>query len=382
MSSYFNILATSGLARAGILHTPHGDVPTPCFMPIATVGAVRHVLAQELRAVGSTMLLANTYHLMLRPGAAHVAARGGLHRFMGWNGPILTDSGGFQVFSLGPRAARRNGHGFVELDADGVRFRSHIDGSEHMLTPERAIDIQRDFGSDIAMVLDVCPPQPCTPNTLRHAVAMTTAWAERSIIHAERTSFRQRGALLYGIIQGGSDAALRQQSAEAITRMPFDGFAIGGVAVGESTADMRRAVEMTAPLLPMDRTRYLMGVGTPTDIVHAVQHGIDLFDCVLPTRDARHGRGYRKISNFKFQISNSDTDPWYETINIGNERWRDDDRPIDPGCPCLACRHHTLAYLRYLFAIGEPLGQRLLTLHNLTFYLNLMRELRCVLAAE
>lgn len=374
MSLPFTIVARNGVARAGILRTPHGEVPTPCFMPIATVGAVRHVTAAELRAVGATMLLANTYHLMLRPGAAHVAARGGLHRFMGWDGPILTDSGGFQVFSLGPRAARRDGHGFVERTHDGVRFRSHIDGSAHELTPERAIDIQRDLGSDIAMVLDVCPPQPCTLDVLRDAVVTTTAWAERSIAHAERIAFRQQGSLLFGIIQGGSVPELRQQSVAAITRLPFDGFAIGGVAVGEDRAAVRETVALSAPLLPEERPRYLMGLGTPGDIVHAVRHGIDLFDCVLPTRDARHGRIYRRISDLKFQIS--DSDPWYETLNIGNERWRDDDRPIDPSCPCPACRHHSLAYLRHLHAIAEPLGQRLLTLHNLTFYLDLMQLLR------
>lgn len=374
MPPRFKVLATSGRARAGVLTTPHGEVPTPCFMPIATVGAVRHVTAEELRAVGATMLLANTYHLMLRPGAEHVAARGGLHRFMGWDGPILTDSGGFQVFSLGPRAARRDGHGFVERTHDGVRFRSHIDGSAHELTPERAIDIQRDLGSDIAMVLDVCPPQPCTPDVLRDAVVTTTAWAERSIAHAERIAFRQQGSLLFGIIQGGSVPELRQQSAAAITRLPFDGFAIGGVAVGEERAAVRETVALSVPLLPEDRPRYLMGLGTPDDIVHAVRHGVDLFDCVLPTRDARHGRAYRRISDLKFQIS--DSDPWYETLNIGNERWRDDDRPIDPMCPCPTCRHHSLAYLRHLHTIAEPLGARLLTLHNLTFYLDLMRELR------
>lgn len=374
MSSCFSVTAQLGAARAGVLTTPHGEVPTPCFMPIATVGAVRHVTAEELRSVGATMLLANTYHLMLRPGAAHVAARGGLHRFMGWDGPILTDSGGFQVFSLGPRAARRDGHGFVERTHDGVRFRSHIDGSAHELTPERAIDIQYELGSDIAMVLDVCPPQPCAIEVLRDAVVTTTAWAERSIAHAERIAFRQQGSLLFGITQGGSVPELRQQSAAAITRLPFDGFAIGGVAVGEDRATVRETVALSVPLLPEDRPRYLMGLGTPDDLVHAVHCGVDLFDCVLPTRDARHGRVYRKMQNAECRRQNND--PWYETVNIGNEQWKDIDRPIDPDCPCPACRHHTLSYLRHLHAIGEPLGQRLLTLHNLTFYLDLMRELR------
>lgn len=376
MPSHFRILGVSGQSRAGVLTTPHGEVPTPCFMPIATVGAVRHVAAVELHAMGATMVLANTYHLMLRPGVDHVAARGGLHRFMGWDGPILTDSGGFQVFSLGPRAARRGGHGFVELHSDGVRFRSHLDGSEHLLTPELALDFQRDLGSDIAMVLDVCPPQPCAREILRDAVATTTAWAERSITHAERIAFRQRGVLLFGIVQGGSDIELRRMSAAAITTLPFDGFAIGGVAVGEENTTTRATVAMSVPLLPEDRPRYLMGLGTPDDLVHAVRNGVDLFDCVLPTRDARHGRMYRRIPNDEFRMTNSD--PWYETMNIGNERWKGVDEPIDPACPCPACRHHSLAYLRHLHAIAEPLGARLLTLHNLTFYLDLMRQLRAM----
>jgi len=381
MPSHFTVTACSGAARAGVLRTAHGDVPTPCFMPIATVGAVHHVSAGELREMGATMILANTYHLMLRPGSQHVAERGGIQQFMRWDGPLLTDSGGFQVFSLGAKVESRGAKGFVALTDDGVRFRSHLDGSTHELTPERAMDIQRELGSDIAMVLDVCPPQPCAPDALARAVATTTAWAQRSIAHAEATGARSH-MRIFGIVQGGADAALRCAHAAAITALPFDGFAIGGVAVGESREEMRRAVEVTVPFLPEDRPRYLMGVGAPDDIVHAVRCGIDMFDCVLPTRDARHGRLYRRISDSpdasvgagRFQISNSA--PWYETINIRNERWKGIDEPIDPTCACLTCRNHTLAYLRHLAAIGEPLGQRLATVHNLTFYLGCMRELR------
>ncbi|MDO8599384.1 MAG: tRNA guanosine(34) transglycosylase Tgt [bacterium] len=376
MPNHFTITATSGAARAGVLRTAHGDVPTPCFMPIATIGAVRHVSATELHTMGASMILANTYHLMLRPGAAYIAERGGLHRFMGWDGPILTDSGGFQVFSLGARVASRGGKGFVTLTDEGVRFRSHIDGSTHELTPERVIDIQRDLGSDIAMVLDVCPPQPCAADTLARAVATTTAWAARSLAHAESTGARER-MRIFGIIQGGSDATLRQASAAAITALPFDGFAIGGVAVGEEKAAVRHAVELTAPLLPEDHPRYLMGLGTPADIVHAVRNGVDLFDCVLPTRGARHHHVYRWRDRGAALLTDEQQEgEWYEEFTMTNERWKTVDAPIDPTCPCLACQTTTLAYLRHLASINEALGARLLSVHNLTFYLEVMRTLR------
>lgn len=376
MPNHFTMTATSGAARAGVLRTAHGDVPTPCFMPIATVGAVRHVSATELRAMGASMILANTYHLMLRPGAPYIAERGGLRTFMGWDGPILTDSGGFQVFSLGARVASRGGKGFVTLTDAGVRFRSHIDGSTHELTPERVIDIQRDLGSDIAMVLDVCPPQPCAPDVLARAVATTSTWAARSLAHAETTGARER-MRIFGIIQGGSDAALRRESAAVITALPFDGFAIGGVAVGEEKVAVRHAVELTAPLLPEDHPRYLMGLGTPADIVHAVRNGVDLFDCVLPTRGARHHHVYRWRDRGAALLTNEQSEgEWYEEFTMTNERWKTADVPIDPTCPCLACQTTTLAYLRHLAVIDEALGSRLLSLHNLTFYLEVMRTLR------
>lgn len=376
MPLHFTITARVGAARIGTLHTAHGDVPTPCFMPIATVGAVRHVAPTELRTMGASMILANTYHLMLRPGAAYVAERGGMQRFMGWDGPMLTDSGGFQVFSLGARAAARGGDGFVTLTDDGVRFRSHLDGSTHKLTPERVIDIQCMLGSDIAMVLDVCPPQPCPPDVLARAVATTAVWASRSLAHADATGARER-MQIFGIVQGGANAALRRSAAAAITALPFDGFAIGGVAVGEEKAAVRHAVELTAPLLPDDYPRYLMGLGTPADIVHAVRNGVDLFDCVLPTRGARHNHVYRwRDRGVAFLAPSGAERAWYEEFTMTNERWKSMDTPIDPECPCLACRTTTLAYLRHLAVIGEALGARLLSLHNLTFYLEVMAKLR------
>ncbi|MFH1098414.1 MAG: tRNA guanosine(34) transglycosylase Tgt [Candidatus Uhrbacteria bacterium] len=372
MATRFSITArdSRSKARSGTIHTAHGDVQTPCFMPIATVGAVHHVAPDELREIGATVVLANTYHLALRPGTAYLAERGGLHRFMGWDGPILTDSGGFQVFSLGPHVVSRGGKSLVEVSEEGVRFRSHVDGREMLFTPENVIDHQRNIGSDIAMVLDVCPPQPCPPDILREAVRRTGAWAQRSIVYAEQTGFRDR-ALLFGIVQGGADAALRAESAAMISALPFDGLAIGGVAVGEEKSVMRAVVEVSTPLLPDDRPRYLMGVGTPDDIAHAVAQGIDLFDCVLPTRDARHGRVYRWTDRTAFPVGN-----WYETINIGNERWRTIDEPIDKNCRCPTCQMASLAYLRHLCAIGEPLGSRFLTLHNLFFYFDFMRAFR------
>ncbi|MBI4449556.1 tRNA guanosine(34) transglycosylase Tgt [Candidatus Uhrbacteria bacterium] len=374
MTSPLTITAKLGAARTGVLRTSHGDIQTPCFMPIATVGAVRHVAPHELKDAGATMILANTYHLMLRPGAAAVAERGGLHRFMGWDGPILTDSGGFQVFSLGARAAARNGKGLVALTPEGVHFRSHLDGSAHLLTPELAVDYQRALGSDIAMALDVCPPQPCSSEVLHDAVGMTTAWAQRTIAHADATGVRDR-MMLFGIVQGGSDPTLRQESAAAITALPFDGFAIGGVAVGESKEAVRRAVEIAAPLLPEDHPRYLMGIGTPDDLVHAVRNGCDFFDCVLPTRGARHGRVYR-WRNRDVSLLHDQTAPWWEEFSITNERYKTMDVPIDPQCSCLACTTTSLSYLRHLAVIQEALGQRLLSIHNLTFYLDLMRRLR------
>lgn len=372
---HFTVTSTDAhsAARAGLLTTAHGVIETPCFMPIGTVGAVKHVLPSELRAVGAQIVLANTYHLMLRPGTPYLAERGGLHVFMGWEGPILTDSGGYQAFSLGARTAQRGNASLVRMTEEGVRFRSHLDGSAQELTPESAIDHQRRIGSDIMMVLDVCPPQPCERDELVAAVERTTRWAARARAHADRVGIGS--ALLFGIVQGGSDAALRAESARALTALGFDGYAIGGVAVGEDRDRIRAAVACTAPLLPADAPRYLMGLGTPDDLAHAVACGVDMFDCVLPTRDARHGRAYRWLDRTRR------AQPWYERFHVGRAASRTDDGPLDPSCACPACAQCSLAYLRHLFAIGEPLAGRLLTLHNLTFYLELLRALRPPIAA-
>ncbi|MFH1430285.1 MAG: tRNA guanosine(34) transglycosylase Tgt [Candidatus Uhrbacteria bacterium] len=365
-------------ARAGVLHLAHGDVQAPCFMPIATCGAVKHVTPQELRRAGAEIILSNTYHLALRPGTEYLEEHSGLHSFMQWSGPILTDSGGYQVFSLGAKSAARGGQRLVTITEDGVRFRSHIDGSTQMFTPESVVEHQKRIGSDIAMVLDVCPPQPCSARELADAVRQTTRWAERSIARAEQIDMRTpagphrgSGQKLFGIVQGGSDEALRRESAQALTGMPFDGYAIGGVAVGEEQARIREAIAMTAPLLPEDKPRYLMGLGTPADIVHAVRHGVDMFDCVLPTRDARHGRVYVWTHRGEFPDGE-----WYERFDIDRAAHRDMDSPLDEACPCPACRTFSRAYLRHLHHIGEPLAQRLLTIHNLTFYLELMQVIR------
>lgn len=379
MVQHFTITARDATTRArtGVLRTAHGDIPTPCFMPIATVGAVKHVTPAELRVAGADIILSNTYHLALRPGTDFLAHHGGLHQFMGWDGPILTDSGGFQVFSLGARV-RRGGSNLVMVDEDGVTFRSHIDGSERRFTPESVMDHQRNIGSDIAMVLDVCPPQPCTHAVLAEAVDRTTRWAERARAHVtENGARRTERQLLFGIVQGGADEMLRRASAAGITAFHFDGYAIGGVAVGEEKAAIRVAIEMTASLLPDDRPRYLMGLGTPDDLLHAVAQGVDMFDCVLPTRDGRHGRVYARVPHVVPQLSLSrEHQAFYHRFDLTAAAQRDSSEPIDPTCACPACVQFSRAYLRHLFAVGEPLGQRLATIHNLTFYLSLMREVR------
>jgi queuine tRNA-ribosyltransferase len=378
MPSHFSITHRSGIgkARTGVLKTPHGEIRTPAFMPIATVGAVRHVAPHELRSAGAQIILGNTYHLMLRPGTELLAQRGGLRKFMGWDGPILTDSGGFQIFSLGAKLAR-SGHGsLVDIDEEGVTFRSHIDGSLHRLTPETAVDHQVRIGSDIAMVLDVCPPQPCTDRSLDAAMERTTRWAERSLMHAEATMSRDK-MLMFGIVQGGSDLERRSAHASAICALPFDGFAIGGVAVGEDREAVRKTIAHTGPLLPEDHPRYLMGLGTPGDIVHAVQHGIDLFDCVLPTRAGRHGTAYvwRDIEAFPQGL-------WYDTVAIARAEFQHDDAPLDSFCSCMACEKFSRAYLRHLTVIDEALGKRLMSIHNLTFYLRLMDRIRGSIARD
>jgi queuine tRNA-ribosyltransferase len=350
----FRLTHTSAGARRGTLTTPHGEIETPVFMPVGTQGVVKAVTPRDLEEAGASVILGNTYHLYLRPGDELIARRGGLHRFIGWSRPILTDSGGYQVFSL---AARR------KVEEEGVHFQSHLDGSAHLLTPEKAVDIQVNLGSDIAMVLDECPALPSTPETIDRSVELTARWARRC---RDRFLALQDSpsALQFGIVQGGTFPGLRTKSAELTIATGFDGYAIGGLSVGEPNEVMYGVVEHTAPLLPADRPRYLMGVGTPIDILEAVARGIDMFDCVLPTRNARNG-----------QLFTSEG-----PINIKNAAFAEDDNPVDPACGCYACKHFSRAYLRHLFMAGEMTSGTLNTLHNLAFYLDSMRRIRQAIA--
>ncbi|HEY5920498.1 MAG TPA: tRNA guanosine(34) transglycosylase Tgt [Kofleriaceae bacterium] len=350
----FELLATLGHARAGILHTPRGDIPTPVFMPVGTAGTVKAMTADELRAepLDARIILGNTYHLYLRPGLEVIAAVGGLHKFAAWDRPILTDSGGFQVFSLAA---------INEIDDDGVTFRSHIDGSKHRLTPEVSMDIQRVLGSDIAMVFDQCPPGDAEAAVHEVALARTTVWAKRC-----RQFARAPGQALFGIVQGGIDTPRRVRHMAEITALDFDGHALGGLAVGENLDDTYRILDDVAHLLPAERPRYLMGVGTPADLEKGISAGIDMFDCVMPTRNARNG--YLFTSGAR--------------VNIPNNANRLDLGPIDPECPCATCRTHSRAYLRHLYLAKEILYARLATLHNLTFYAGHVRRIRQRILAE
>jgi len=334
-----------GGARAGLLTTSRGSVPTPAFMPVGTYGAVKALTPRELEECGVGILLGNTYHLYLRPGHEVVRRLGGLHRFIGWQRGILTDSGGFQIFSLA---------GFRKVEEEGVAFRSHLDGSTHRLTPELSVEIQEALGADIMMALDVCPSMPSPWTDVAEAVERTLRWARRCL--AARRSDRA----LFGIVQGGTFDELRERSARATVALPFDGFAIGGVSVGEARAEIDRIVGFTAPLLPANRPRYLMGVGTPRDLLAAVGAGADMFDCVLPTRNARNGTLFT----------------WSGPVNIKRREFLDDPRPLDERCGCETCRRHSRAYLRHLFLSKEILSMRLNTLHNVHFYQDLMRRAR------
>ena len=348
----FALTATDGAARTGLLHTAHGVVETPAFMPVGTAGTVKAMTADAVRTTGAGIVLGNTYHLMLRPGAARVAALGGLHRMMDWPGPILTDSGGFQVMSLA---------GLRRIDAEGVTFRSHLDGSAHRLTPAGSIAIQHQLDATISMVLDECTPFPATEAVARASMDLSLRWAALS-----RAAFVERpGYALFGIVQGGVYPHLREASAAGLAAIGFDGIAIGGLAVGEGQAAMFSVLDVTAPLLPADRPRYLMGVGTPDDLLGAVGRGIDMFDCVIPTRAGRTARAYTARG------------VW----NLRNARFADDPAPLDPACPCPACARHSRAYLHHLFRAREMLGPMLLTWHNLTYYQELMRGMRQAIAA-
>jgi queuine tRNA-ribosyltransferase len=355
----FQVVHRDGAARRGVMSTPHGSIETPAFMPVGTQGAVKGVTHRDLEGAGAEILLSNTYHLYLRPGDDLIARRGGLHRFAGWARPILTDSGGYQVFSL---AARRT------IDEEGAHFRSHLDGSPHSLTPEKAADIQAQLGSDVAMVLDECLALPATVDEVRASMQRTRRWAVRARDRflALRTGnvpgvlITNPGQAQFGIVQGGVFPDLREESAAATVEIGFEGYAIGGLSVGEPPDVMHDVVSHTAPRLPEDRPRYLMGVGTPSDIVEAVARGVDLFDCVLPTRNARNGQLFTSAGR----------------LNITNARFAEDDGPVDPACGCYTCRNFSRAYLRHLSMANEMNAATLNTLHNLHFYLDTLRRIR------
>ena len=348
----FTLKQEDGMARLGEVHTAHGVVHTPAFMPVGTAATVKAMTTDAVAATGAEILLGNTYHLMLRPGAERVARLGGLHRFMRWDKPILTDSGGFQVMSL---AKLRT------LTEQGVTFQSHLDGSTHLLTPERSMEIQYLLDSDITMCFDECTPFPATEAQAATSMKLSMRWAERS-----RAAFIERpGYGLFGIVQGSVYPELRAFSAAALRAIGFDGYAVGGLAVGEGQEEMFRVLDFTLPLLPPDRPRYLMGVGKPGDIVGAVLRGIDMFDCVMPTRSGRTGQGFTRRG----------------PVNIRNARHQDDPRPLDDSCACPTCTGYSRAYLHHLFRAEEVLGLMLLTWHNLQYYQDLMRDLREAIAA-
>ncbi|PKP74560.1 MAG: tRNA guanosine(34) transglycosylase Tgt [Alphaproteobacteria bacterium HGW-Alphaproteobacteria-6] len=348
----FQIGARDGAARSGVIQTPRGAIRTPAFMPVGTAATVKAMLPESVAATGADILLGNTYHLMLRPTAERIARLGGLHRFMNWSGPILTDSGGFQVMSL---AALR------KLTEEGVRFSSHIDGSRHMLGPERSMEIQRLLGSDIVMAFDECPALPATEEAVATSMRLSMRWAQRS-----RDAFGDRpGHALFGIMQGGVSRDLRAESAAALTAIGFDGYAIGGLAVGEGQAAMFGVLDHAPGFLPEDKPRYLMGVGKPDDIVGAVARGIDMMDCVLPSRSGRTGQAFTR----------------HGVVNIRNARHQDDPRPLDEACACPACRGYSRAYLHHVVRAGEIIGAMLMTWHNLRYYQDLMQGLREAIAA-
>ena len=362
MSSTFTITKKSkkSNARVGLLRTAHGTVRTPLFMPIATRGAVKTLAAEEVRAVGAEIVLANTYHLWQRPGLPAIRKVGGLHQFMHWPGPLLTDSGGYQVFSL----ARSR-----QVLERGVAFVSDVDGEKHLLTPEKAIEIQSVLGADIVMSLDECPPYPCSRAYAEKSLALTTRWAQRGLLHFQKKKIKNQ--LLFGIVQGSVFKDLRLQSAAELVAFNFDGYALGGLAVGEPVEKMYEVLDYTVPVLPAGKPRYVMGVGKPEQIVEAVRRGTDMFDCVIPTRNARHGLLY-KFKDKNSKIKNK----FYEELHIRQSRYAQDTKPVDPNCDCYTCKSYTRAYIRHLAMSNDPLGLRLATIHNLRFYLRLMEMIR------
>jgi len=347
----FDLLATEGKARRGVLHLSRGSVQTPAFMPVGTHGTVKALTPEEVRTTGAEIILGNTFHLWLRPGTEVIRAHGGLHGFMHWDGPILTDSGGFQVWSLAK---------LRDITERGVTFRSPIDGQTVFLGPEESIEVQRVLGADIVMIFDECTPYPATEIQVRTSMELSLRWARRS-----KAAHGENPAALFGIVQGGMYSGLRRESAEELVAMEFDGYALGGLSVGETEEERLRVLEETLPFLPINRPRYLMGVGTPEDIVKAVCRGIDLFDCVMPTRNARNGHLF---------TSNG-------VVRLRNACYREDIGPLDPSCTCYTCRHYSLAYLRHLDQAKEILGSRLNTIHNLHYYQNLMTGLREAIVA-
>ncbi len=351
----YELQATDGAARRGVIHTPRGDIQTPAFMPVGTAGTVKALYTDQVKETGADIVLGNTYHLMLRPGAEEVAALGGLHAFMRWSGPILTDSGGFQVMSLSQ---------LRKMTEEGVTFQSHIDGRSYALSPERSIEIQCLLGSDIQMVLDECTPFPATHDEADKSMQLSTRWAKRSKEAFLSQPHRKDGQALFGIVQGSTYEDLRRTSAAALIDIGFDGYAVGGLAVGEGQSEMLRVLDFTTPLLPQERPRYLMGVGTPDDLVESVSRGIDMFDCVMPTRSGRHGQVFTR----------------YGKINIKNARHAHDPRPLDETSSCPAARDYSRAYLHHLIKNGEILGMMLLSWNNIAYYQSLMADMRAAIA--
>ena len=352
MSLEFSVLATSGQARRGRLKLAHGVIQTPAFMPVGTYGAVKGMRPQQVEDSGADVILGNTFHLWLRPGLDVIQAHGGLHRFVGWNKPILTDSGGFQVFSLGE---------IRKISEEGVSFRSPIDGAKCLLTPEESMRIQRDLNSDIVMAFDECTPHPATHSEAQISMRLSMRWAQRS-----QEAHQGNPNALFGIIQGGMYEDLRGESIEKLVALNFDGYAIGGLSVGEPKADMQRIMSFTTPRMPEDKPRYLMGVGTPTDLVNAVSAGVDMFDCVLPTRNARNGWLYTSTG----------------IVKLRNAQYRFDEMPLDENCSCYTCKHFSKSYLHHLQRIDEMLGAHLNTVHNLHFYQSLMKGMRSAIELD
>ncbi len=348
----FDLKATDGKARTGVIKTPRGDIRTPAFMPVGTAATVKAMMPESVRATGADILLGNTYHLMLRPSAERIDRLGGLHKFMNWERPILTDSGGFQVMSLA---------GLRKLTEKGVTFKSHIDGSKHELTPERSMEIQRLLGSDIVMCFDECPALPADKDRIAESMRLSMRWAQRS-----RDAFGDRpGHALFGIVQGGLEADLREESAQALKDIGFEGYAVGGLAVGEGQEAMFECLDYTPDFLPQDKPRYLMGVGKPDDIVGAVARGIDMMDCVLPSRSGRTGQAFTR----------------HGVVNIKNARHQDDPRPLDENCSCPACQNYSRAYLHHVFRSNEMISGMLLTWHNLQYFQDIMQGMRDAIAA-